>query len=138
MAYSTATFQATSILLYIHFKTEEGCYDYLSTKSISEMLNIPAPTTVKLISKLKGAGLIQTKEGAKGGNLLTKKISEITMLDVFMAVEQGKPLFKIQPSFHITYDGLDAIVNKGVSCLTDAEQAMKSSLEKVALSELIQ
>ena len=138
MAYSTATFQATSILLYIHFKTEEERYDYLSTKSIAEMLNIPAPTVVKIISKLNGAGLIQTKEGAKGGNLLTKRISEITMLDVFIAVEQGKPLFKIQQSFNIEYDGLDSIVDKGVSCLTNAEKAMKASLDSVTLSELIE
>lgn len=138
MAYSNATFQATAILLYIHFKTEEENYDYLSTKSISEMLNIPAPTVVKIISKLNGAGLVQTKEGAKGGNLLTRKISDITMLDVFTAVEPGKPLFKTQGSFDMEYEGLDSIVNKGVSCLVNAEKAMKASLQSVALAELIQ
>ncbi|MCC8122327.1 MAG: Rrf2 family transcriptional regulator, partial [Oscillospiraceae bacterium] len=83
MAYSTATFQAVSILLFIHFKSEEGLYDYLSTRTISDMLNIPAPTAVKVLHKLNAAGLTHTKEGAKGGILLAKPISEITLLEVF-------------------------------------------------------
>jgi len=33
MAYSAATFQAVSILVFIHFKSREGLYDYLSTKT---------------------------------------------------------------------------------------------------------
>lgn len=137
MAYSTATFQATSILLYIHFKTEDGLYDFLSTRSISEYLSIPAPTVVKILSKLNAAGLIQTKEGAKGGNLLSKSVSEITMLDVFTAIEQDKPLFKVQHNFNIDYIYLDSIVENGVRCLKNAEDVMKESLSKTTLLDLI-
>jgi len=137
MAYSTSMFQAVSILLFIHFKTEEEQYDYLSTRSISEILNIPAPTVVKVLHKLNSVGLIHTKEGAKGGSLLAKPITKITMLDVFVAIEQEKPLFKIQHSFNIEYEGLDSIVKKGVNALQDAEKAMKKSLENIALSNLI-
>jgi len=137
MAYSTSMYQATSILLFIHFKTEEELYSCSSTRNISEMLNIPIPTVVKVLNKLNSAGLIQTKEGSKGGNLLARPIAKITMLDVFTAIEQEKPLFKIQHDFNIEYDGLTSIVEKGVSALQDAEKAMKRSLEKVILSDLI-
>ena len=137
MAYSTATFQATSILLFIHFKSEEGLYEYLSTKVISDMLNIPAPTAVKVLNKLNAAGLIQTKEGAKGGILPTKPISDISLLEVFNAVEQGKPLFKVQHNFNIEYENLDAIKEKGITCLQEAEDAMKASLKKVTLMDLL-
>ena len=137
MAYSTATFIAASILLFVHFKSEEGLYDYLSTKTISEMLNIPAPTVVKVLSKLSSAGLIHTKEGAKGGILLAKPISDITILEIFNAVEQGKPLFKVQHNFNIEYENLESIKEKGMSCLQKAENAMKSSLEKTTLLDLL-
>lgn len=137
MAYSTATFQAVSILLFIHFKSEEGLYDYLSTRTISEMLNIPAPTAVKVLNKLNAAGLTHTKEGAKGGILLAKPISDITMLEVFNAIEQGKPLFKVQYQFNLEYERLDDIKEKGIRCLCNAEDAMKASLEKVTLSDLL-
>jgi Rrf2 family protein len=136
MAYSTATFQAVSILLFIHFKSEEGMYEYLSTKTISEMLNIPAPTAVKLLSKLNAAGLTHTKEGAKGGILLAKPVSDITLYEVFNAMEQGKPLFRVQHSFNIEYEKLDDIIENGVQSFRNAEDAMKSSLKKVTLSDL--
>lgn len=137
MAYSTATFQAASILLFIHFKSEDKLYDFLSTKIISEMLNIPAPTAVKVLNKLSAAGLTHTKEGAKGGILLAKPISDITFLEVFNAVEQGKQLFKVQHDFNLEYEHLDSIKEKGIRCLQDAELAMKQSLEKVTLLDLI-
>jgi len=137
MAYSTATFQAVSILLFIHFKSEEGLFEYLSTKTISEILNIPAPTAVKLLHKLNAAGLTHTKEGAKGGVLLSKPISDITFLEVFNAMEQGKPLFRVQHNFNIEYEQLDSIIEKGVRCLQDAEDAMKLPLKSVTLSDLL-
>ena len=137
MAYSTATFQAASILLFIHFKSEEGLFEYLSTKTISEMLNIPVPTAVKLLSKLSAAGLTHTKEGAKGGILLAKPVSDITFFDVFDAMEQEKPLFKVQYDFNFEYGELGSIVEKGVRCLRDAENVMKLSLKKTTLLDLI-
>ena len=138
MAYSMSMFQAVSILLFIHFKTEDEEYDYLSTRNISEILSIPAPTVVKVLNKLSSSGLINTKEGAKGGNLLAKPITKITMLDVFSAIEQEKPLFKIQYHFNIEFDGLSSIIEKGVNALQGAEKAMKKSLENVTLSDLIE
>jgi len=137
MTYSTATFQAVSVLLLIHFRAEGGCVEYLSTKTISEMLNIPAPTVVKVLNRLNATGLIQTKEGAKGGISLGRPISEITVLDVFNAMEYGKPLFKVHINFNIEDEFLDPIKEKAIGCLQDAESAMRSSLEKTTLLDLL-
>ncbi|MDR0334996.1 MAG: Rrf2 family transcriptional regulator [Methanomassiliicoccaceae archaeon] len=138
MAYPTATFQAVSVLLFIHFKSEGGCVDYLSAKKLSEMLNIPAPTVVKVLNRLNAAGLITTKEGAKGGTLLARPISEITFLDVFNAMEHGKQLFKVHTEFNFEYEYLDRIKEKAMRCLTDAEDSMRSSLDKVTLLDLLE
>ena len=138
MAYSTATFQAASILLFVHFKSEEGMYEFLSTKKIAEMLSIPAPTVVRVLNRLNAAGLIHTKEGAKGGILPAKPLANITMLDVFQAVEQGKPLFKIQYNFSMIATPPDETIARGVRCLEDAENAMKASLAKVTLLDLLE
>ena len=137
MSYSTAMVQAIAILLFIHFKSEEGMYEYLSTKIISEMLNIPAPTTVKVLNKLNTANLTHAKEGAKGGFLLARPISKISLLDIFNAIEQGKPMFKVQHDFCLEYEKLDSIRQKGISSLLDAENAMKASLKKTVLSDLL-
>lgn len=137
MAYSTSMFQAISILLFIHYKSEEGLYEYLSTRTIAEMLNIPSPTASKVLNKLNAAGLTLTKEGAKGGNLLARPVSKITLLDVFYAIEQDKPLFKTQHNFNLEYEKLEEITDKGIHCLQNAEIAMKDALQKVVLSELV-
>jgi Rrf2 family protein len=138
MAYSTATFQAVSMLIFIYFKSEEGRCDYLSTKVISKMLAIPVPTAVKVLDKLNAAGLTHTKEGVKGGILLAKPLSDITFLDVFNAMEPGKSLFKVHHDFNLEYEKLDSIKEKGIRCLQDAENAMKLSLSKVTLLDILQ
>lgn len=139
MSYSSAMFQALSILLYIHFKTEDECYEYLSARSISEMLKIPAPTVAKILSKLNAASLIFTKEGAGGGNMLARPVGRISLLDVFLAIEQSKPLFKIQYDFsNLEFDQLESIKEKGINSLKEAEAALKRTLEGRTLADLIQ
>jgi Rrf2 family protein len=149
MTYSTATFQAVSVLLLIYFKSESGCMDYLSTRTISEMLNIPAPTVVSVLNRLRDAGLISTKEGSKGGISLSRPSSEITFLDVFNAMEKEKPLFKTHPDINVNDkchdlikdnvndECLDLIKEKAVRCLRDAESSMKDSLDSVTLLDLL-
>ncbi|WP_170924761.1 RrF2 family transcriptional regulator [Candidatus Enterococcus clewellii] len=137
MSYSGATFQGASILVFIHFKSEEEKYDFLSAKVISEMLNIPTPTVVKILGKLKKAGLIVTKEGARGGNHLARPINEMTLYDVFHAVEQGTELFRTYRTFNMDFDNLDAMVEKGISSLKRAEKAMEEELASVRISDLI-
>lgn len=136
MSYSTAVSQAIAILLFVNFKMEECRYEFLSTRAISEELNIPAPTAVKVLKNLNAAGITETKEGAKGGILLAKPLSEITLLDVFLAVEQGKSLFRIQTDFHISSQEVDELKEKMIDSLQDAERAMKDSLKKVTLQDL--
>jgi len=137
MTYSTATIQAASILLFMHFGTEVGCTEYLSTKRISEKLNIPPATVVKVLNKLNAAGLIQTKEGAKGGITLGRPISKITFLDIFNAIEPGKPLFNVHQDFDFDDECLEMIKKKAVGCLQDAEDSMKASLDKMTLLDLL-
>ena len=104
------------------------------------MLNIPAPTAVKVLHKLSAAGLTHTKEGAKGGNLLARPIAEMTVRDVFNAVEPNRPLFRVHQGIAVEadgYDDLDTLINNGVQCLVAAERAMEESLASVSLADLI-
>lgn len=137
MAYSTALSQGISILLYIHESMEENCHNYLSTKMISEQLNIPAPTTVKVIRNLNNAKLTMAKEGAKGGILLAKPLSEMTLLDVFLAVEPGKALFKVHTDVLLQGERIDTVKRKIVRSLEDAEMALHKHLQGVRLIDLL-
>lgn len=136
MAYSTALSQGISILLYIHALSEENCSNYLSTKLISEQLNIPVPTTVKVIRNLNNAKLTMAKEGAKGGILLAQPLSEITMLDVFLAVEPGKDLFKVHTDVTLQGQDVDDVKQKVIHHLKGAEIAMQNYLKDIRLTDL--
>ncbi|WP_405153614.1 RrF2 family transcriptional regulator [Paenibacillus sp. FSL K6-0108] len=136
MAYSTALSQGISILLYIHALSEENCSNYLSTKLISEQLNIPVPTTVKVIRNLNNAKLTMAKEGAKGGILLAQPLSEITMLDVFLAVEPGKDLFKVHIDVTLQGQDVDDVKQKVIHHLEGAEIAMQNYLKDIRLTDL--
>ncbi|NEU62288.1 Rrf2 family transcriptional regulator [Paenibacillus sp. ALJ109b] len=136
MSYSTALSQGISILLYIHALSEENCSNYLSTKLISEQLNIPVPTTVKVIRNLNNAKLTMAKEGAKGGILLAQPLSEITLLDVFLAVEPGKDLFKVHTDVTLQGQDVDDVKEKVIHHLEGAEIAMQNYLKDIRLTDL--
>lgn len=136
MAYSTAFSQAITILLLIHEKMEALRFEFVSAKVIAECLRTPVPTVVKILKSLNAAGITATKEGAKGGVLLAKPLAEITLLDVFMAIEHKMPLFKTQLDFFIENPQIVGVRSKVMDCLQNAEKAMKESLKNQTLADL--
>ncbi|WP_297426527.1 Rrf2 family transcriptional regulator [Clostridium sp.] len=137
MSYSVSISQAISIVLYIAVKMKESKYEFLTTKAISEKLNIALPTAVKILNSLTIAGLTITREGAKGGVLLAKASDDITLLDIFVAIEHERALFKTKFDFNIEGDNVTLLKNKVATCLEDAENEMKNSLKKIKISDLL-
>jgi len=136
MAYSLAITQAIEIMLYISVKMEEGHYEYLSTKYISQKLNIPSPSVSKILKYLLSSGLVETKEGAGGGILLRKSSKDITLLDVFLAIENQKSLFKKGNIGRLNEKAENIVVNMN-EALTGVEETMKESLKSTTLYDLI-
>lgn len=137
MAYSISISQAISIVLYIAVKMKDCKYEFLTTKAISEKLNIALPTAVKILNSLTIAGLTMTREGAKGGVLLSKSPSDISLLDIFQAIEHERPLFKTKFDFNINGDNVTSLVNMVTNCLENAESEMKNSLRKTTIEDLL-
>lgn len=135
MAYSTEFSRAISISLLINEKMDEHGFEFVSAKTIAEFLKIPAPTVVRILRSLNAAGLTTTKEGAKGGVLLGKPIADITLLDIFLAVEHGS-LFKMDIDFLIEDPRVDNLKSLITNCMQDAEIAMKESLKKTTLADI--
>lgn len=136
MSYSLSMTQAMAIALYISVKMEEGHFEYLSTKFISEKLGIPAPSVTKILKQFHSSGLIETKEGAGGGILLKKNSKEVTLQDIFLAMENQKPLFK-EASLSLPNAKAESIMSRLLEALSFAESDMKASLEKTTLYDLI-
>ncbi len=58
-----------------------------ATKQIAETQRIPPSFLAKIISQLSIAGLIHTSRGARGGVVLSKPASNISLLEVVEAID---------------------------------------------------
>ncbi len=54
---------------------------------ISKAQSVPKTFAAKIMQKLQRAGLVKSKRGVKGGYTLTRRPSDITLLDVIEAIE---------------------------------------------------
>ena len=137
MSYSLSFSKAVLVVIFISDKIRQEQYEFLSTKSISEILNIPKPTLVKILQSLSTVGIIETKEGKQGGIRLMKQPSQITILDVLNAMETGKPLF--QTSFNIMAEGKrpNNAQKSIANLLNDAEKQMKNILNQKTIEEVL-
>ncbi len=138
MSYSLSFSKAVLVVIFISDKIKRGQYEYLSTQLISEMLSIPKPTLVKILQGLTMAGIVETKEGKMGGIRLAKQPKDITILDIFDALERGKPLF--QTSFNILAEGKrPSNAQKAIaSLLNHAETQMKQLLADKNIAEILE
>ena len=137
MSYSLSFTKSILVVIFISDKVRLKQYDFLSTASISELLNIPKPTLVKIIHSLTVNGIIETKEGKNGGIRLAKNPSQITILEIFNAIERGTPLF--QTSFDILAKGNrpDNAKDAIAEILGKSEEQMKNTLSKKTIAQLL-
>jgi Rrf2 family protein len=137
MSYSLAFSQAISIVIYVAIKIEHEIYDFVPTREIAHQLNIAAPSVVKILQHLSRAGLIETREGARGGIRLLHAPDEITLLDVFSAIEQERPLFRQQHQpLRLSGPEVERIQQRVNDALASSEQAMKTRLHDVTIAAL--
>jgi len=59
----------------------------ISAKEIAEEKNITSRFTLKILRKLKLAGIVKSIRGNSGGYALNREPNEVTMLDVVHAIE---------------------------------------------------
>jgi Rrf2 family protein len=137
MSYSLAFSQAIMTVVFVADKVQQGFYDFVPTKQLSEALNIARPTAVKILSNLTGAGIIETREGAKGGVRLAIAPSEVTILDVFEAIEAEKPLFRYDYRLRVTGEKPTRAQQEVMTILNAAEAAMKAQLGGTTVADLL-
>lgn len=137
MSYSLAFSQSILAVLYVADKVQQGIYDFVPTQELSDSLNIAKPSAVKILQNLNRSGIIETREGAKGGVRLAMFPSEITMLDIFNAIEHNRPLFR--PTLRLNVTGKKPEIGQQVvsEVLTAAEEAMKASLRETTIADLL-
>lgn len=89
----------------------------------------------RVLSKLKQAGLVVTQRGAKGGSVLAREASQISLREVFEAVREDKPVL---PEYSTKCTGAVAPVlgNYLNELLAEAEEALLGKLETVTVAQM--
>ena len=137
MSYSLSFTKSILVVIFISDKIRQKQFDFLSTADISKYLSIPKPTLVKILQNLNVANIIETKEGKNGGIRLMKEPSEITVLEIFEAMEKGKPLFQTAYNILANAKRPNNAQESIKNILTDAEEQLKNELAKKTIEEIL-
>ena len=71
----------------VQYMASKGSHRVVNTKEIAEAYRIPVELLAKVLQKLGKRGLILSHNGPKGGYLLAKPPTDISVLTVIQAIE---------------------------------------------------
>jgi Rrf2 family protein len=137
MSYSLSFTKSILVVIFISDKIRQKQFEYLSTADISKYLSIPKPTLVKILQNLNIANIIETKEGKNGGIRLMKEPSKITILEIFEAMERGKPLFQTNYNILANAKRPNKAQTSIKNVLNDVEYNLKNELSKKTIGEIL-
>jgi Rrf2 family protein len=137
MSYSLGFTQTLFLVLYVADKIDQGFYEFIPTQTISEDLNIPPSSAGSILRRLNRAGIIETREGASGGVRLMLPPENITLLDLFNAIEQGRPLFQTNFQMRVTGVKPTRAQSTIADVLVGAENTMHEALGKTNVRDLM-
>lgn len=108
----------------------------MNSEKLAQSVNTNPVVVRRLLGRLREAGLVESLAGASGGSRLARDPEQITLLEVYEAVEDGD-------LFHMHYSQPSKKCPVGCNIqqvlqtpLAGAEEAMKQSLAQTTLAEI--
>ena len=112
----------------------------LPAKRLAEYHGVPAPYLAKSLQALVGAGIVSSATGRHGGYRLARAASEITLLDVVLAVEGDGAVFQCT---EIRRRGPARVAARAyprlcviAAAMGHAEAAWRAELEQTTIADL--
>ncbi|MCM1282896.1 MAG: Rrf2 family transcriptional regulator [Muribaculaceae bacterium] len=110
----------------------------ITSDFLAESVNVNPVIIRRLLSRLKAAGLVHVQRGS-GGASIAKPLEEITLLDIYQAVEciENGELFH----FHENTNQ-DCPVGRNIHSILDdklqrVQKTMEAEMEKITLADVI-
>ena len=72
--------------------------DPITSERIAASVNTNPVVVRRIVGALRNAGMVNVQPGVGGGATLAREPGDITLLDVYRAVEDGDELFSLHPS----------------------------------------
>ena len=137
MAYSLSFSKSILVLVFISDKERRNETEFISTKVMSEFMDIPKPTLSLIISNLIKARILQSKEGKHGGVRLAKPEDKITLYDVLIAIESSKPLFQTDYKLNVSGKRPESAKLNVNKVLNNIESSVSQQLKKTTLKTIL-
>ncbi|WP_433351521.1 Rrf2 family transcriptional regulator [Microtetraspora malaysiensis] len=127
---------ATHVLTWMALARRRG-QDLLTSEQVAASVNTNPVIIRRSLGDLRRAGLVEVRRGAGAGWTLARSPEEITLLDVYNAVEQ-QPLF----AMHHTEPNLECPVGKGIRpalghVYDGVEQALCHELRRTSIADVL-
>lgn len=122
-----------------HIMTALAVKECKTTSSyLASSINTNPVVVRRILSELQKAGLIETEAGRNGGCLLAKRPSQITLYDVYAAVDEGS-LFAYNPNDPNKTCSLSCKMKSVLMPVFQAANtALADKLRKIKLSDLVE
>jgi|tagenome__1003787_1003787.scaffolds.fasta_scaffold20989292_6 Rrf2 family protein len=124
---------AVHVLAYMAWKRSEA----VTSERIAASVNTHPVVVRRIVGALRNAGMVTVQPGVGGGATLAREPEEITLLDVYRAVEDGDELFSLhssEPSRSCNVGGNIRDVLRPIFCT--AHRAMEAVLERVTIADV--
>lgn len=136
MTYSLGVWQATLATVYVADKVRRGDVEFVPTSRLADDLAIPAPSLSRLLRALSAAGIIETREGARGGVRLARDPSQVSLLDIVKAIDGETALFRTDTRPRVEGRTPEQRQRAIRGALGDAEAALRASLREVTIESI--
>jgi Rrf2 family protein len=133
MAANSRFAMATHIMASLAMKDPE----VVSSAYLADSLNTNPVVVRRILGDLQEAGLLATQSGRTGGAQLARKTAQITLWDIYSAVDDGE-LFAYNPNDPNRSCPLSCEIKSVLEPIFDSAQvAMAKSLKGVTLSDVV-
>jgi Rrf2 family protein len=120
----------------VAYGTAEG--QTVTSEQLAEGANKNPVVVRRLLGPLRDAGLLTSQPGPGGGWRLSRPAAEITLKDIYRALE-NEPLFAIpERSLNSGCPLGDGFPNVLGACFREAEEAMEAHLARVTVADIVE
>ena len=113
----------------------------LNADNLATYYDVPAAYMAKQMQALSRAGLIRSVRGGGGGYSLLKPPHDISLLDIYLAIEGHQPVFRcmeIRQNGPCPANKSECKMPCGIATMFhNAEQVFRDSLDKTSLADII-
>lgn len=104
-----------------------------SSREVADEMSIPRDYLIQLAQLLRNAGIIHARPGKNGGYILAKDASNISMLDVFSALQNDRPRSERKEA----EDASDLLQDITAAC-SAVEHEMEEYMSSITLQNMIE